>query len=300
MEDFKGFDGLAMFSSIANNAIRVQKQKPEDFVNAEGLLCCGICKELRQEYYQFDDKQRGRIVPVKITRSCRCEREEAKRKEEAEKYERDMRVIDKLKRASLMDAKFSGVTFDSLTTTQFNERNIKLCKRFAYHFDEMKQKNQGLMMWGGVGTGKSYAAAAIANYLLANKVPVVMTSLAKIVEDIQMRKLEITDFNETLSRADLVIFDDLGVERKTDFSLEIVYNAIDDRYRKKLPMIITSNNTLDQMKSEEDIRLVRIYDRLFEVCYPMQFTGPSWRKKMAFQKYGEMEALLGEGDEDPI
>ena len=61
-----------------------------------------------------------------------------------------------------------------------------------------------------------------------------------------------------LSCAKLVIFDDLGAERSTDYALEKVYNIIDTRYRNKLPMILTTNLTIDDMKSESDIRYSRI------------------------------------------
>lgn len=62
-------------------------------------------------------------------------------------------------------------------------------------------------------------------------------------------------------------------------------------------MLLTTNLTIDEMKREIDRRYSRIYDRIFEVCYPMQFAGPSWRKKAANQRFREMEALLG-GDEE--
>ena len=73
-----------------------------------------------------------------------------------------------------------------------------------------------------------------------------------------------------------------------------MYNIIDSRYRARLPMILTTNLTIDEMKGEVDIRYTRIYDRVFETCYPMQFTGPSFRKKEASRRFTEMEKLLAE------
>ena len=103
-----------------------------------------------------------------------------------------------------------------------------------------------------------------------------------------------SDIIRKLNRAKLVIFDDLGAERSTDYAIERVYNIVDSRYRSKLPMILTTNLTIEEMKQEEDIRYTRIYDRVFETCYPMQFTGPSLRKKEASRRFNEMEALLSE------
>lgn len=157
----------------------------------------------------------------------------------------------------------------------------------------MLAKNQGLLLWGNVGTGKSYAAAAIANYLLSKVVPVVMVSFVEIIKNIESKKMTQDEIISLMNSAQLVIFDDLGAERSSDFALEKVYSIIDSRYRKKLPMIVTTNLTMDQMKGEVDIRYCRIYDRIFETCYPMQFSGPSWRRIEANKRFTDMASLLG-------
>ena len=59
-------------------------------------------------------------------------------------------------------------------------------------------------------------------------------------------------------------------------------------------MILTTNLTIEEMKRDMDIRYSRIYDRIFEICYPMQFTGPSWRKTEASRRFDEMKKLLEE------
>lgn len=193
-----------------------------------------------------------------------------------------------------MDAQFAISTFDNFQQTKFNGRNLELCQRYAKKFDAMLEKNQGLLFWGQVGTGKSFAAACIANYLLDHKIPVMMTSFVKLLEAVQHGKENESDIIRRLNRAKLVIFDDLGAERSTDYAIERVYNIIDSRYRARLPMILTTNLTIDEMKGEVDIRYTRIYDRVFETCYPMQFTGPSFRKKEASRRFTEMEKLLAE------
>lgn len=98
-----------------------------------------------------------------------------------------------------------------------------------------------------------------------------------------------------LNRAKLLIIDDLGSERSTDFALEKVYATIDSRYRKKLPIVITSNHSIDALKQEKDIRFTRIYDRIFEMCHPMEFTGFSFRKAAAVRREQEMRLFLEKG-----
>lgn len=83
-----------------------------------------------------------------------------------------------------------------------------------------------------------------------------------------------------------------GAERSTDYALEKVYGIIDNRYRAKKPLILTTNLTLRQMQEATDIRYTRIYDRIFEMCYPLEFSGVSWRKREAAQRYEETKKLL--------
>lgn len=289
------FGGL--MRQIAEKAISNQEVKDCDYENEEGLLVCGICNEPRQKWMELDDpvpENPERKSRIKITHTCKCDRERAAEEERKKQAQYDMEVIQRLRKVSLMDEKFKSSTFDSFKTSKYNEKNLKLCRRFATAFDKMLEKNQGLLMWGNVGTGKSYAAACIANYLLEQKVPVMMTSLVKILETIQPNPESETEVIAKMNRAKLVIFDDLGAERNTDYALEKIYNIIDSRYRKNLPMILTTNLTIDEMQQETDMRYKRIYDRIFEVCYPMQFTGPSWRQKEAFNRFNDMEKLLNE------
>lgn len=97
-----------------------------------------------------------------------------------------------------------------------------------------------------------------------------------------------------LNSASLLIIDDLGTERETDYALEKVYNIIDSRVRSNKPMIITSNLELKDMMECRDIRKKRIYDRILECCYPMYVGGKSFRMMKAAQRFDEMKDFLEE------
>ena len=292
----EGFNPYAIMKTVAANGLRNQTRNDGDYEDENGILICGKCGEPRQRFMLFDDPTDDdpeHKSELKVVTMCRCEREEEEREKRKEEAAKDMEKIQRLRNASLLDEKLRGATFDAFKLTKYNERNLKLCRRYAMKFDQMVEKDQGLIFWGSVGTGKSFAAACIANYLLERKVPVVMTSFVKLLEVFQSGRDEETSILNRLGYAKLVIFDDLGAERGTDYALEKVYNIVDSRYRKSLPMILTTNLTIEEMKSEVDMRYRRIYDRVFETCYPMQFTGPSWRMKEASRRYKDMEELLG-------
>lgn len=291
------FNALGFMENIAAKGIKNQVRNPGDYEDEEGLLVCGVCGEQRQKFIDFaapTEDDPNHTKKLKVATMCRCEREVEERRKQEKQNEEDMERIRKLKKASLMDEKLSGATFRNFKPTKYNARNLKLCQRYAEKFDLMLEKNQGLLFWGDVGTGKSFAAACIANYLLERKIPVIMTSFVKLLEVIQASREEEPAILNRLGYAKLVIFDDLGAERGTDYALEKVYNIIDSRYRKSLPMILTTNLTIEEMKRDMDIRYSRIYDRIFEICYPMQFTGPSWRKTEASRRFDEMKKLLEE------
>ena len=99
----------------------------------------------------------------------------------------------------------------------------------------MRWKNgSGLLIWGDVGTGKSFFAGCIANALLEKGVPVLMTNFSRILNTLTgMHFEDRNQFINNLNRYSLLIIDDLGMERNSDFALEQVFNVIDSRYRSK-------------------------------------------------------------------
>lgn len=279
----------------AERGIKNQIRKPNDFYNASGLLVCGTCKAPRQKIISVSDptplepnRRFELIAPI----PCKCEEEAAERLKKEKAAAAQMQKIQRLKKESLIDERLAKASFDIFKPSKTNGRLLKLCKRYVDKFDKMVEKNQGLLFWGDVGTGKSFAAACIANALLDNGVPVIMTSFVKLLSLIQNEGNGEEDALRGINAAKLVIFDDFGAERSTDYALEKVYNIVDNRYRQKLPMIFTTNLNHEAMMAEEDIRYKRIYDRIFETCYPVQVTGKSWRKGEASRRFTEMKQTL--------
>lgn len=273
-----------VLASIADSAGSL----PDDYIGSDGLLYCGQCNTRKErEIIWFDGKQKK--VPV----MCKCRAEEERLKKEQMQKEEEMRSIQRAKISSMMDDTFRTACFANYQIRNGNERHLKVAKKYCIEFSKMYERNQGLLFWGTVGTGKSYTAACIANYLLEANTSVVMTSFVRILQEMQGfdREREET-FTNKLNSVKLLIIDDLGAERSTDYALEKVYGIIDNRYRAKKPLILTTNLTLQQMQEATDIRYARIYDRIFEMCYPMEFSGVSWRKREAAQRYEETRKIL--------
>lgn len=268
------------------------EQNEGDYIGKDGLLYCGVCRNKKQTRLPASDFTGGRemIVPC----ICKCKVEENKRKEEEEKKRQEMQRLERLKASSLMDAKLKAARLDGYQVDGDNQKIYNLAGNYVKRFDEMYEKRQGLLFWGTVGTGKSYTAACIANELLDQMIPVVMTSFVKILQNIQGNPDEEERIMAGLNAAKLLIIDDLGAERSTDYALEKVYNIIDSRYLSGKPLILTTNMTLKDMQESEDIRYRRIYDRIFEMCFPVRFAGRSWREKAASKRFDAMKNLMEE------
>lgn len=257
----------------------------EDYYK-DGVLVCGKCHTNKEKKIQLARE----CVTVRCI--CKCESEERERIQKQKDYEEEMRRIERLKVASLMDAKLKSATLKTFTQKEDNQKLYTIVKNYVDNFETFYKSNRGLLFWGTVGTGKSYAAACIANELLNRKTPVVMTSFVKVLQVIQDNTENETEFVNRLCAARLLIIDDLGTERNTDYALEKVYNVIDSRYRTGKPLILTTNLNLQDMQMTQDIRYQRIYDRIFEMCHPVMVNGTSWRINQAKERFNETKRLL--------
>lgn len=271
-------------------SIAANPEKEGDFMQ-DGVLHCGVCKEPKREDFEWHG------LHTLTSRDCKCIRDEQKREEDRRKYEERMAMVDRLRANSLMDEMFYKATFKNFGVTDDNRNIYNACIKYCKSFDQMYADNQGLLFHGPVGTGKSFAAACIGNYAMGQLKPVIMTSFVKLLPLFSaFKENDERDLIERLCEPDLLIIDDLGVERGTDFTLEKVYNVIDSRYRAGKPIILTTNLTLKEMKENTDIRYARIYDRVFEMCYPMKFDGASRRRMEARDRFNKMKSFF-EGDE---
>lgn len=261
-----------------------------DYRNEDGLLICGACGKPREIKIELGGKYRV------FKCMCKCDEENEAKEKARIQHEKELDTIKKLKRNSLMDEKFTSCTFSTFPSCKEVEKQLRIAKRYVEKFDELFEKNQGLLFYGTVGTGKTTLACCIGNELMEHMTSVFATSLVKINSQIQFNKSR--SFEEDIIRrmnaAKLLILDDLGAERDTEFSHETVYNIIDSRYRSRKPMIVTTNLNLNEMQSTRDVRLQRIYDRVLEVCYPVPFMFKSFRMKEAANRFDDMKSLLEE------
>ena len=132
----------------------------------------------------------------------------------------------------------------------------------------------------------------IANALMEQEVAVRMTNFALILNDLTASFEGRNEYIARLCRAPLLILDDFGMERGTEYGLEQVYNVVDSRYRSRRPLIVTTNLSLQDLQHPQDTAHARIYDRLLEMCAPIRFSGENFRKATAQDKLARLKNLM--------
>ena len=251
----------------------------------DDLLHCKKCNKPVQCKVEFMGRQK--------TVNCICDCVVAEMKEQ-QQLEADQEKKKKL--AAAKQTGFSDSVMIKWTFANDNGNNAEIMramKRYCENFKEFKESGRGLLLYGNVGTGKTYAAAAIANELIESGFNVLMTNFSKIINKLQSTFDGREEYLNRLNDFDLLIIDDLAAERQTEYMQENIYNVIDSRYRSNKPLIITTNLTIDELKNPDNISKARTFDRIIEKCYPVEFKGVSQRRKKITAEYQDVKNKLG-------
>lgn len=249
-----------MLEKIVEKSLEAANAQPDDY-RKDGLLYCHVCHQPKERRLELLGREH--IVGV----LCECER--AKREEEEEasrKHQAEMAFWEKmtdLRKDNICDPTYETVTLANDDGT--NQKVSNFCRKYIDRWPQMLENNIGVLFHGPVGTGKSFFACAIANELLQKHVPTTITSfprLLNLLQDSNNRQWLL----DCLGNYKLVVIDDLGAERETSYAAEQIFAVIDARGRAKLPTIITTNLTKQEMENQPSMQYRRIFDRVREMC----------------------------------
>ena len=264
------------------------KVNDEDYTQ-DGLLYCGKCHTPKQKVVDI----LGKVYRPYVL--CKCESERQDR-EQAERKQREFNErVRYLRKVAFPEKAMEYWTFanDDLSNKELTE----IGKRYVENFSQFRKDGKGLLLYGNVGTGKTFLACEIANALIDKGYTVLVTNFARLSNTLQGMYEGRHEYIDALNRHTLLVIDDLGIERRSEYMQEVVFNIIDGRYRSGLPMIITTNLTIDEIKKPDNIGNMRIYDRIIERCFPIEVKGGSRRKKKVWETYDDMKNLLGIGEQ---
>lgn len=272
---------------VLGNMFRDRKLAEDEYVNEQdGLVYCRNCHTPRQAAIRSSDGSIMFCPPV----LCDCKRAERDVEDAMREAKRRVEEIERLKRECFRDRRLLEFTFEN--DKGYNPV-ISKAKRYVELFNDMEARGMGLLLWGNVGTGKTFIAACVANALMVQGVPVYMTNFMRIMNQMMgMTGPDRNAFLDELNRYRLLVIDDLGAEHDSSFAVEQVFSVIDSRCQSGKPMIVTTNLSMSQMRTPRDISHARIFDRVLAHCCPVRINNQRIRQQADARNILEVEKLL--------
>jgi DNA replication protein DnaC len=164
------------------------------------------------------------------------------------------------------------------------ERAFNQAKHFAGNL------NGWLLLMGGYGCGKTHLAAAIANYAVEMGVPTLFLTVPDLLDALRFAyNSDDTTFEQRFDQirtAELLVLDDFGTQNATAWAQEKLFQIINYRYINRLPLVVTTNLSLDEIEA-------RIRSRLQdpELVTSVRMASPDYRRPATDSGGSELSSL---------
>lgn len=241
-----------------------------------------ICPHCQQIVPKVEMTVLGKVKYIQPHCKCEVNKYESEM-QEMEDRKREREIQSKFAISSLGD-RFAKCTFEAFEIAEENKRSYDLCKTYA---EEFEGGSEAPMLWGQYGNGKSHLAAATAHTLVKRGFIVVFQTVPELLERIRStfngrNKETEQDVMYALLNCNLLILDDIGSEKVTDWVQDVLFRIVDGRYRKERPIMYTTNLKPSELKDKVG---PRIYDRMIETSILVQNTATSHRMKIAERRF---------------
>ena len=241
----------------------------------------GVCRMCGAPAREVEYK--GRMVPGFYCQKCGDEMDAILKAEDEEREAAKDRAYKERTRQlfeqSNLGVKFERATFDAWERRDGTQAAFNACQKWACNWPP--KNGQGLVIEGPTGSGKTHLAAAITHELLDKGVEVIFQSVPDLLLRIRGSYNRNAEFTEEqiirrLVDIELLVLDDLGAEKMTDWTETTIYNLIDQRYRHERPVIITTNLNLSEIGDRIGPRTM---DRLVESYLNVRLKANSYRRR---------------------
>ena len=149
---------------------------PDDYINPDdGLKYCGKCHTPKEACFPEQYRKNGLDKhPI----ACKCAAEERARREAEQQELERLNRIAMLRSEAFRDIPAAGWRFEN---AEVMTPQLVKARRYSENWDAFRQDGTGLLLFGNVGTGKSYAAGCIANALIEKTASVLFVGLSDVV-----------------------------------------------------------------------------------------------------------------------
>lgn len=158
--------------------------------------------------------------------------------------------------------RFRGVSFERKPICDLDPFVLRPVRDYVRNIAGQIEQGRGLWFFGDVGTGKTSLAMLVAQQALDQGFSVAVYSVPRLLAELrdtfeqESRKGSFLQTFERLTSVDLLLLDDLGAERQTDWVLEQLYAVVNERWQDGTPIVVTSN------ASDKDTPVARLRKQL--------------------------------------
>ncbi len=199
--------------------------------------------------------------------------------------------------------RYKNCTFENFEVHNNSHKDaLKVSKKF---FEDYPVLKCGLLFQGPCGVGKTHLAVAIINELIEKKrIECYFYDFRALIRDIQKSfdresPLKESDLLGPVFQKDVLVLDELGAKRTSDWVDETIFYIINKRYNNKKLTIFTSNyidsdeeeedNKVGRFKDSEESLLtrigVRLRSRIYEMCKIVNMWGKDYRRNVKQETY---------------
>lgn len=231
----------------------------------------------------------GRIYRNNQYLICSCAKNDLRKKKQ-----KNGNLPPHLRSANFNKANLNYYETDKITDSGMNYREnaqkiYSMASTFVQRFNP-ENFNRGMIIEGPIGSGKSYLLGCIANALIDRGIHfryIVYSDLLQQIRSSYNQENPTTDEKQILSTVQqipVLLIDDLGTEKASEFAASTLYQIIDKRYRDEKAIILTTNYSVRNLKNRFPVMGERIFQRLLEMNKYVELAGNVRVKKIEEQQ----------------
>ncbi len=255
-------------------------QRAGEYASASKCPCTGTCPECHGTGMVVRDEGGSRVASP-----CRC-------------TSLDRRIL--LYNEARIPGKFAGHWVEDIEETHRSQKELKY--RLLKYREQFRPSEAGFLLWGEPGVGKTHLLCGLIGYLtLERGIPCRFIEFMRLIMDLkeayskgQWDSAVIAPLRDT----EVLVIDELGKGRNSDFELDILDQLISSRYNSQRTLHCTSNYSPNASKQQRPDELTmgaggfgqmtaglrervgeRIFSRLHEMCHFTQIQGTDFRTK---------------------
>jgi DNA replication protein DnaC len=221
---------------------------------------CGVCGE---------EKMQLVIPSINFIQDlpCSCEKKRIAAEKAANDEAHHWQQVRILTEHAQLPAEAHGWTFKNFIPRKDTEAALKAAKHYAEDFKSARKLGFGLIFYGCTGCGKSHLAAAIANTVIQQEYSVRWWTVPELYAEIRGTyhgNGSEADILHECKNVSLLVLDDLGAEKPTEWTQQTVNTIINARIANKKPTVITTNLGIKELSQHgilDERTISRISDK---------------------------------------